>query len=53
VSRWEFAGLVAGRPVRGVPAPPGRPLDCRLDSNRARTLLATPLRGVRSVFATQ
>jgi dTDP-4-dehydrorhamnose reductase len=53
VSRWEFAGLVARRPVRGAPAPPGRPLDCRLDSTRARTLLATPLRGVRTVLATR
>jgi dTDP-4-dehydrorhamnose reductase len=51
VSRWEFAGLVAGRPVRGMAAPPGRPLDCRLDSTRARALLATPLRGARTVLA--
>jgi dTDP-4-dehydrorhamnose reductase len=51
VSRWEFAALVAGRPVAGAPAPPGRPLDCRLDCGRAAALLATRLRGVRSVFA--
>ena len=51
LSRWEFAGLLAGRPVAGAPAPPGRPLDCRLDSSRARALLATPLRGVRQVLA--
>lgn len=51
VSRWEFAGLVAGHPVRGATAPPGRPLDCRLDSTRARALLATPLRGARTVLA--
>lgn len=51
VSRWEFAGLVAGYPVRGTAAPPGRPVDCRLDSTRARALLATPLRGVRTVLA--
>ncbi len=51
VSRWEFAGLVAGHPVRGMPAPPSHPLDCRLDSTRARALLATPLRGVRTVLA--
>ena len=50
VSRWEFAGLVAGHPVRGMAAPPGRPLDCRLDSTKARALLATPLRGVRAVI---
>jgi dTDP-4-dehydrorhamnose reductase len=51
VSRWEFASLVAGRPVTGIPAPPGRPLDCRLDSARAAALLAQPLRGVREVYA--
>lgn len=51
VSRAELAELVAGRPVRRAPAPPGRPLDCRLDSTRARDLLQTRLRGVREVFA--
>ena len=51
VSRAELAELVAGRPVRRASAPPGRPLDCSLDSARARTLLRTELRGVRSVFA--
>jgi dTDP-4-dehydrorhamnose reductase len=51
VSRWEFAALVAGHPVAGGPAPPGRAKDCRLDSTRARHLLATPLRGVRAVYA--
>ena len=51
VSRWEFASLVAGRPVTGIPAPPGRPLDCRLDSARAAALLAQPLRGVRQIYA--
>jgi dTDP-4-dehydrorhamnose reductase len=51
LSRAELAELVAGRPVRRALAPPGRPLDCRLDSSRARTLLRTPLRGVRSVLA--
>jgi dTDP-4-dehydrorhamnose reductase len=51
VSRWEFAGLVAGRPLAGAPAPPGRPLDCRLDCGRAAALLATRLRGVRTVYA--
>ncbi len=50
VSRAELAELVAGRPVRRVPAPAGRPLDCRLDSSRARALLRTQLRGVRTVL---
>jgi dTDP-4-dehydrorhamnose reductase len=45
VSRYEFAELIAGRPVRGAPAPPGRPLDCRLDCSLARTILRTHLRG--------
>ena len=51
VSRAELAELVAGRPVRRAPAPPGRPLDCSLDSSRARGMLRVQLRGVRSVFA--
>jgi dTDP-4-dehydrorhamnose reductase len=51
VSRAELAELVVGRPVRHAPAPPGRPLDCSLDSNRAISLLRTGLRGVRTVFA--
>jgi dTDP-4-dehydrorhamnose reductase len=51
VSRAELAELVTGRPVRRAPAPPGRPLDCALDSSRARDLLSTDLRGVRTVFA--
>ncbi len=51
VSRAELAELVARRPVRRAAAPPGRPLDCRLDSSRARTLLRTELRGVRTVLA--
>lgn len=51
VSRAELAELVAGRPVRRAPAPPGRPLDCSLDSSRARALLRTELRGVRTVLA--
>ena len=36
VSRCEFARLIAGGEVRARPAPPTRPLDCRLDSSRAR-----------------
>jgi dTDP-4-dehydrorhamnose reductase len=50
VSRAELAELVTGRPVRRAPAPAGRPLDCSLDSSRARALLRTELRGVRSVL---
>ena len=50
VSRAELAALVVGRPVDTAEAPPTRPLDCRLDSSRARTLLRTRLRGVREVF---
>ncbi len=51
VSRAELAELAAARPVRRLSAPPGRPLDCALDSSRARNLLRTELRGVRTVFA--
>jgi dTDP-4-dehydrorhamnose reductase len=51
VSRCEFARLAAGRDVRCAPAPPTRPLDCRLDSSRAQRLLGTRLRGVREVLA--
>jgi dTDP-4-dehydrorhamnose reductase len=51
VSRAELAELARGRPGRRSAAPPGRPLDCRLDSTRARALLRTELRGARSVFA--
>lgn len=50
LSRADLAELVTGRPVRRAPAPPGRPLDCSLDSSRARSLLRTELRGVRTVF---
>lgn len=50
VSRAELAQLLAGRPVRTGPAPPGRPLDCSLDSSRAQALLATRLRGVRELL---
>jgi dTDP-4-dehydrorhamnose reductase len=50
VSRCEFARLIARRDVRCAPAPPTRPLDCRLDSTRAQSLLATRLRGVHEVL---
>jgi dTDP-4-dehydrorhamnose reductase len=56
VSRHEFArrvrrghdGLAAGLAAEH---PDPRPLDCRLDSSRARCLLRTRLRGVREVLA--
>ncbi len=51
VSRAEFAELISGGPVRSVPAPATRPLDCSLDSSRAQALLRTRLRGVREVLA--
>jgi dTDP-4-dehydrorhamnose reductase len=51
VSRAELAELVRGAPVRSAPAPPTRPLDCRLDSARARALLPVTLRGAHTVFA--
>ena len=51
VSRAELAELVAGRAVRRAQAPPERPLDCRLDSSRAREMLGVGVRGVREVFA--
>jgi dTDP-4-dehydrorhamnose reductase len=50
VSRAAFAKLIAGAPVRSGPAPESRPLDCSLDSSRARALLRTRLRGVRDVL---
>jgi dTDP-4-dehydrorhamnose reductase len=49
VSRAELAELIAGRPVATAEAPPGRPLDCRLDSSLAQALLRTRLRGVREL----
>jgi dTDP-4-dehydrorhamnose reductase len=54
VSRWEFAGLVAG--VDDLPQalsaerPDPRPLDCRLDLTLARDVLRRPPRGVRQVL---
>lgn len=51
ISRADLAELVAGCPVLRAPAPVGRPLDCSLDSSRARSLLRTELRGVRTVLA--
>ena len=51
VSRHGFAELVARRPIRSGLAPDTRPLDCTLDSSRARPLLRTRLRGVREVLS--
>ncbi|MBA2297117.1 MAG: sugar nucleotide-binding protein [Actinobacteria bacterium] len=51
LSRAELASLVARRPVETAEAPPTRPLDCRLDSSRAQSLLRTRLRGAREVLA--
>jgi dTDP-4-dehydrorhamnose reductase len=50
VSRAELAELVARRAVETAEAPQTRPLDCRLDSSRARELLSVRLRGVREVL---
>ncbi len=50
LSRHAFATLIAGHDVSGAPAPPGRPLDCRLDSSRATMLIATRLRAVSEVY---
>ena len=50
LSRADLAALAVGRPVRRAPAPPGRPLDCSLDSTRARAILRVPLRGAREVY---
>jgi len=59
VSRYEFARLVAashgrdeslvGASLSAALADP-RPLDCRLDCRRARSLLRTRMRGVREVL---
>jgi dTDP-4-dehydrorhamnose reductase len=49
LSRWAFACRLAGREVRAATAPPGRPLDCRLDSSRAAALLRIRPRGVSEV----
>ncbi len=60
VSRLEFARLLAEaaggdpaalRPARSADISPPRPLDCSLDSARARSLLSTRVRGVREALA--
>lgn len=54
VSRLELARLVTGRTdlpgERSADLPQARPLDCRLDTTRARALLKAPLRGVRELY---
>jgi len=50
LSRAAFAALYTGRSVRHGPAPPGRPLDCRLDTTLARSILATRLRAPGEVL---
>jgi dTDP-4-dehydrorhamnose reductase len=50
VSRHALAELIARRPLPAAPAPDTRPLDCSLDSSRARALLRTRLRGARELF---
>ena len=60
VDRYEFACLAVtarGGDLDGLESalaaehPTPRPLDCRLDSSRARARVAVPLRGVREVLA--
>jgi dTDP-4-dehydrorhamnose reductase len=52
VDRWTFACLIRGdeRAERAEADGDARPLDCTLDSSRARSLLRTRLRGVREVL---
>ena len=59
VSRYELAQLIAAangrdpalvRGTRSVDLGSRRPLDCRLDCGRSRSLLATRPRGVREVL---
>jgi dTDP-4-dehydrorhamnose reductase len=53
LSRFEFARLLAGRPVHGTPLTESgqvRPRNCSLSSARASELLRTRLRGAREVL---
>jgi dTDP-4-dehydrorhamnose reductase len=52
VDRWTFACLIRGDEGAEPAVADGatRPLDCTLDSSRARALLRTRLRGVREVL---
>ena len=53
VSRYDFAVLLGADPAQleRAATTPDRAPNVTLDSSRARTLLATPLRGVREVLA--
>jgi dTDP-4-dehydrorhamnose reductase len=53
LSRAELAELVRGEPVARAAAPPGRPLDCSLDSSRAQALVRTRLRGACELYSTR
>lgn len=50
LSRRDFAELIVGRRVKAAPAPPGRVLDCRLDSTQASRLLTFAPRAVSDVY---
>jgi dTDP-4-dehydrorhamnose reductase len=50
LTRHAFAERIAGHRVRSAPAPPGRPLDCRLDITRAARVLTVVPRGVTDVY---
>jgi dTDP-4-dehydrorhamnose reductase len=53
LSRFEFAGLLTGRPVRGASLAESRqvrPRNCSLSSARAASLLRARLRGAREVL---
>jgi dTDP-4-dehydrorhamnose reductase len=50
MSRQQFAAAIAGKPVRGGPAPDDRPLDCRLDTSLAASLLTISPRSVSEVW---
>jgi dTDP-4-dehydrorhamnose reductase len=54
VSRFDFAVLLGADPSRleRATTTPDRPRDVTLDSSRARSFLATPLRGVREAAST-
>jgi dTDP-4-dehydrorhamnose reductase len=51
ISRAALAALIAGHEVRTAVAPPGRPLDCRLDTTLAGAVLRTSLRAPAVVFS--
>ena len=51
ISRAELAALIVGHDVRTATAPPGRPLDCRLDTTTAQARLTTALRAPSVVLS--